>query len=60
MLRKQQSNVQEIDVEKEIVAKSHQIMHKIFKINKAPLQTKIDELERDKDLQISKAIKEYG
>lgn len=56
MLRKQETNIYEIDVEKEIIVKSHQIFHKIFKTNTKPIQTKIDEQEKAKDLKVDRAM----
>ena len=56
MLRKAHTNIYEIDVEKEIIAKSHQIFHKVFKKNNKPLKTKIDEQEKLKELKADKTM----
>ena len=59
ILRKANTNIYEIDVEKEIIAKSHQIFHKVFKKNNKPLKTKIDEQEKLKEIKVDKAMAKF-
>ena len=59
MLRKKQAKVQEVDVEQEIVAKSHQILHKLFKEKHIQMKTKQEELEKLLTSKIERVIHEF-
>ena len=59
MLRKKQSKVSEIDVEQEIIAKSRQILHKIFKDKTTQIQTKRDEIQHLIEAKLDKIVTEY-
>ena len=59
VLRKKQSNVQEIDIEHEIIAKSQQILHKIFKEKSTNIKTKADEIQKQSEMSIEKVITSF-
>lgn len=59
MLRKKQVKVQEVDVEQEIVAKSKQILHQLFKDKHKQIKTKQDEIQSITEMKLDKIMDEY-
>lgn len=59
MLRKSQAKIQEVDVEQEIIAKSHQILHQLFKEKVRQIKTKDEEVQRRIESKLDKAIHQY-
>lgn len=59
MLRKTQTKIQEIDIEKEIIAKSQQILHKLFKSNYNTLEIQKNDVDRQNELKFDKALVSY-
>lgn len=58
-LRKKQAKIQEIDVEKEIIAKSQQILHKIFKDKRKHNSSKLDDIQKRVDQELDKVIFDF-
>lgn len=59
MLRKSQTKIQEIDIEKEIIAKSQQILHKLFKDNFKTWEIQKNDIDKLNELKLDKALVSY-
>jgi energy-coupling factor transporter ATP-binding protein EcfA2 len=59
MLRKRQTKVQEVDVEQEILAKSKQILHQLFKDKHKQIKSKQDEIQNVTEMKLDKIMYEY-